>query len=136
MARFFLFLLLTFALPQPASAWFIDEFISPKVKTPASLTIPKLYTASHILVVFNGNEEEALSKAMALYKRSVAGEDFYDLAYYNSDDKSRYVGGSLGSFHRGQVQEDFGDALVELNVGEISRPVKSEYGYHIIKRDK
>ena len=99
---------------------------------------PKQFKASHILVKVNpsSNTEERTileKKAKELASKAKNGEDFYNLAYYNSDDRSKYVGGDLGYFHEGQTVPEFEDALKKLKVGEISAPVKSMYGWHIIK---
>lgn len=101
---------------------------------------PKLFKASHVFVKVDPAEtvEEKTAKrqkAEKLMERARSGEDFYNLAYYESDDRSRYVGGSLGSFHAGQTVREFDAALQQLKPGEIAGPVKTLYGYHIIKLD-
>lgn len=99
---------------------------------------PKQFKASHILVKVNpsSNESERATlekKAKDLAAKAKNGEDFYNLAYYNSDDRSKYVGGDLGYFHEGQTVTEFEDAIKTMKVGEISGPIKSMYGWHIIK---
>ena len=99
---------------------------------------PKQFKASHILVKIdpasNSEERAALEKkAKELAVKAKSGEDFYNLAYYNSDDRSKYVGGDLGYFHEGQTVPEFEDAIKKMKVGEISAPVKSMFGWHIIK---
>jgi len=101
---------------------------------------PKLFTASHILVkvdpASNTEERELIRlRAEELLTRARAGEDFYNLAYYESDDRSKFVGGSLGSFHQGQTVPEFDEAIQEMQPGEISDLVKTMYGFHIIKLD-
>lgn len=101
---------------------------------------PKLFTASHVFVkVDPASSEEEKSKlktrADKLYDRAASGEDFYNLAYYESDDRSKYVGGKLGSFHAGQTVKEFDTALQKMEPGEIFGPVRTIYGYHIIKLD-
>lgn len=101
---------------------------------------PKLFTASHILVkvdpASNAEEREVLrQRAEDLLTRARAGEDFYNLAYYESDDRSKYVGGSLGSFHGGQTVAEFDEAIQKMQPGEISDLVRTMYGFHIIKLD-
>lgn len=110
-------------------------------KNKASYKRPKQFKASHILIkvdpASNSVEREALlKKAKELAAKAKAGEDFYNLAYYNSDDRSKFVGGDLGYFHVGQTVKEFEDALLAMKVGEVSEPVKSMYGYHIIKLDE
>lgn len=99
---------------------------------------PKQFKASHILVKVNpaSNSEERIAlekKARELAEKAKRGDDFYNLAYYNSDDRSKYVGGDLGYFHEGQTVPEFEDAIKKMKTGEISDPVKTMFGWHIIK---
>ena len=102
--------------------------------------------ARHILIRFKGSslpasagkadlpEEDALAKAQALRQRLLAGEDFATLAKEESDDKATgAAGGDLGTFTRGRMVAAFEKAAFELPVGEISEPVKSQFGFHIIR---
>lgn len=100
----------------------------------------KLFKASHIFVKVDPAESAEdknakLQKAEKLLERAKSGEDFYNLAYYESDDRSRYVGGSLGSFHTGQIVPEFEAALQGMKPGDIAGPVKTLYGYHVVKLD-
>lgn len=102
---------------------------------------PRLYGASHIFVKIDPSaslEDKAARKKKAedLYAKAAAGEDFYNLAYYNSDDRTRYVGGSLGQFHAGQTVREFDAALANMKAGDVSPPVQTIYGFHIIKLDR
>jgi len=99
---------------------------------------PKQFHASHILIKVdpssNKEEREKLKKkADDLAAKAKAGEDFFNLAYYNSDDRSKWVGGDLGLFHEGQTVPEFENALKKMQPGEVVGPVKSLYGYHVIK---
>lgn len=99
---------------------------------------PRQYQASHILIKVDPalpleKKAELKKKAEDLAKRAKAGEDFYNLAYYNSDDRSKFVGGDLGLFHEGQTPPEFEAALKKMKPGEISGPVKTLYGWDIIK---
>lgn len=99
---------------------------------------PRQFKASHILVKVDPSSnaeqrEELKKKAEDLLARAKAGEDFYNLAYYHSDDRSRFVGGDLGYFHEGQTVKEFEDALKTMQPGDVSDLVKSLYGFHIIK---
>ncbi len=95
--------------------------------------------ASHILVRPAGEDEEAsraaAARARALYARAIApGADFAALAREASDDPgSKDSGGDLGWFGRGRMVKEFEDAVFALKTGEISQPVKSQFGFHVIK---
>jgi peptidyl-prolyl cis-trans isomerase C len=84
---------------------------------------------SHILV-------KKQSEANEILERLKKGESFVNLAKELSIDKgSANRGGDLGSFGRGMMVKPFEEAAFKLKKGEISaQPVKSEFGYHIIKR--
>lgn len=99
---------------------------------------PKQFRASQILVKVNpsSTSEERITlekKAHYLAIKAKRGEDFYNLAYYNSDDRSKYVGGDLGYFREGQALPEFEEAVKKMKVGETSEPIQSMYGWHIIK---
>jgi foldase protein PrsA len=83
--------------------------------------------ASHILV-----EDEKTAKKVA--KELAAGGDFAKLAAeYSTDTETADNGGSLGYFGKGDMVEEFEDVAFDLDINKVSDPVKSEYGYHIIK---
>jgi len=83
--------------------------------------------ARHILVA---TEEEANK----LYERLAAGEDFGNLAKeLSTDTGSGSNGGDLGWFGRGRMIQEFEDAAYGQAVGEIGKPLQSQYGFHIIQ---
>jgi len=83
--------------------------------------------ASHILV-----DDEATAKEVAA--KLADGGDFAELAKeYSTDTASAENGGVLGYFGAGEMTEAFEKAAFAMKVGEISEPVKTDYGYHIIK---
>jgi peptidyl-prolyl cis-trans isomerase C len=83
--------------------------------------------ARHILV---DTEEKAKEVAEKIGK----GEDFGKLAEeYSTDTGSKAEGGKLGYFSKGQMVKEFEDAAFALKAGEVSPPVKSKFGWHIIK---
>lgn len=84
------------------------------------------YKACHILVK---TEEEAKE----IKKKLDKGEDFSKLAKEYSLDESKDSGGSLGYFSNGQMVQNFENATASLKIGQISSPVQTEFGYHIIK---
>jgi parvulin-like peptidyl-prolyl isomerase len=76
----------------------------------------------------------AKKKADELYTKAAAGEDFAKLAkQYSQDPGSAANGGDLGYFAKGKMVPAFEEAAFALKVGEISKPVRTVYGYHIIK---
>lgn len=83
--------------------------------------------ARHILV-------EKFTKAQEIYENLQAGENFENIAKNYSICSSKKRGGNLGEFSKGEMIPEFWDACTKLKVGEISQPVKSKFGYHIIKR--
>ncbi|HBL17596.1 MAG: hypothetical protein A2X36_08665 [Elusimicrobia bacterium GWA2_69_24] len=77
---------------------------------------------------------QALEKAKALKKRLDGGADFYVLAQKDSDDlESAPRGGDLGWILRGWMPKAFEEAAFALPVGEVSVPVESDFGYHLIR---
>jgi peptidyl-prolyl cis-trans isomerase C len=79
-------------------------------------------------------EEEALAKAQAIRKRVVGGEDFATVAKAESDDQgSGAQGGDLGEFRKGMMVPPFEEAAFAAKVNEITEPVKTPFGYHVIK---
>jgi peptidyl-prolyl cis-trans isomerase C len=83
---------------------------------------------SHILV-------RKQSEALAVLGRLKKGESFAKLAKELSIDKgSGKRGGDLGYFGRGMMVKPFEDAAFKLEKGQLSEPIKTEFGYHIIKR--
>jgi peptidyl-prolyl cis-trans isomerase C len=106
-------------------------------------------TARHILIKFKGSpvpqregkpeltEEQALAKAQDIKKQLAGGADFSALAKAESDDAgSGANGGELGSFARGQMVPDFENAAFKLPAGQVSDPIKTQFGYHLIRVDK
>jgi len=84
------------------------------------------WNASHILV----ETEEA---AAALIERINAGEEFAALAQEASSDSSAASGGQLGWFESGMMVPDFEAAVVALDVGAVSTPVQTQFGWHVVK---
>ncbi len=89
--------------------------------------------ASHILIKNGDNPEEAKTRADEIYNELMAGADFAELAKEKSEDGSAPKGGDLGWFGKGQMVKEFEDAAFNGRVNEIQKPVKSQFGYHIIK---
>lgn len=93
--------------------------------------------ASHILFMVSDPAEDAKVKAeaLAVLKRIKAGEDFAKLAGEFGSDGTKEKGGDLGWFGKGQMVPEFETAAFALKDGELSKDlVKTQYGYHIIKK--
>ncbi|MDD1612054.1 MAG: SurA N-terminal domain-containing protein, partial [Methylococcaceae bacterium] len=96
---------------------------------------PERRKISHILFAVNAQTDEkaALEKAQKA-KVELANKDFSKLAAEVSDDKlTAKSGGDLGLFNAGAMEKPFEDAVGKLKLGEVSEPVKSSFGYHLIK---
>ncbi len=90
--------------------------------------------AQHILINFGTDTNGAKVKAEQIFTRLKAGEDFGKLAAEFSDDPgSKVKGGDLGWFGKGAMVKEFEDAVNSAKVGEILKPFKTQFGYHIIK---
>jgi parvulin-like peptidyl-prolyl isomerase len=83
--------------------------------------------ASHILV-------EKQSQVIKVQEELKAGADFRELARKYSTCPSGKRGGDLGQFSRGQMVKGFEVVAFALKPGQVSEPVKTKFGYHIIKR--
>jgi parvulin-like peptidyl-prolyl isomerase len=83
--------------------------------------------ASHILV-------PTLTEAQAIHNKVTAGESFEDLARNNSSCPSGHNGGDLGPFGKGMMVKPFEDAAFGLEVGGLSDPIQTQFGFHVIKR--
>ena len=94
--------------------------------------------ASHILIeVADGDEDAARATAESVAARVKGGEDFAAVAAeISADAGTKTQGGDLGWIGRGMLVGPFEDALFAMQVGEISAPVRSEFGFHIIRFDE
>lgn len=106
---------------------------------PADFTVEEQRAASHILVqVKAGASEEDLAKAKAraeeLRGMVTGGKEFADIAKEYSDDiGSRAEGGATGLFGKGVMAPEFEQAVFSMKPGDISDPVKTDFGYHVIR---
>jgi len=103
--------------------------------------------ARHILIAFKGSpaapqgkpeltEDQAKAKAEELKKQIEGGAKFEDVAKKESDDTgSGSNGGELGAFGHGQMVPEFEKAAFEAKVGEVIGPIRTQYGFHVIKVD-
>jgi peptidyl-prolyl cis-trans isomerase D len=94
------------------------------------------FKARHILFKAEGDAQlqEATAKAQLLRERLVKGQDFAKAAEELSEDPSaKGNGGDLGWFNASKMVKPFSDAAAALKPGEISQPVRTQYGVHLIK---
>lgn len=89
--------------------------------------------ASHILLRSTGNDAEDKKKIDAIYNEVAGGADFAAVAKTKSQDGSAPQGGDLGWFGKGQMVKPFEDACFGGKVGVVQKPIKTQFGWHIIK---
>lgn len=90
----------------------------------------------HILIVpdeATGGEAGAIERAQALRDRIEAGESFGEIAEAESQGPGNTSGGYLGTFQRGDLEESFEEAAFGLAEGELSQPVRTAFGIHLIE---
>jgi peptidyl-prolyl cis-trans isomerase D len=130
------------SLAQLASKVNVDDaqlqayYDEQKGKTPERFAEPEQRRVSHILLSVNESKDDAAVKAKAegILKRAQAGEDFSKLAKeFSQDPGSSAQGGDLGWSERKVWVVPFADAAYGMKVGEITGPVKTQFGYHILK---
>jgi len=97
--------------------------------------VPAKMRASHILI--EKKDDKSYQQAMELLNKLKAGADFAEMAKeYSKDPGSAARGGDLGYFGEGQMVKVFEDAVKALQKpGDLSMPVESDFGYHIIRLD-
>lgn len=106
-----------------------------------SAKLANFMNPSHILIKFDPSiqneverEEACKKKIDEIYAKVKAGEDFAKLAREYSEDGSNVKGGSLGWVDANvNYVPEFKAAMIKLNVGEVTEPIKTQFGYHIIK---
>jgi peptidyl-prolyl cis-trans isomerase D len=93
--------------------------------------------ARHVLVQFGDDEDAAEAKANELLARINAGEAFEDIARDHSEDSGTAGrGGDLGMMTRTALPGDFGGTIFSMDEGAIEGPVKTEFGFHLIRLDQ
>lgn len=101
----------------------------------AAYSTPEIRSASHILLQANDDNSDAvLARISEIRQRIVDGEDFAELAReFSEDPGSAADGGNLGEIEPGIMVEAFENALYALEVGELSEPVRTSFGWHLIQ---
>lgn len=106
---------------------------------PDEFTTPEQVEASHILIKVDEKAsaeavENAKKEAENIYKKAVAGENFAELAkQYSQDPSAKENSGYLGKFARNRMVKPFEEKAFSMKAGEISEPVKTQFGWHIIQ---
>ena len=102
---------------------------------------PKTVEARHILIKLPQDPsaeivEAKRKEAEKIMKMAKEGKDFAELAKTHSEGPSKSNGGYLGSFQKEQMVAPFSEAAFSMNAGDISEPVQTQFGWHIIKVEK
>ena len=124
---------------QLAGPYLTEKAVTEKLIREAYERLGTEVNASHILIGLKPNPlpadtVAAFNKIMKLRERALAGEDFHALARQNSEDPSASMnGGNLGYFTALQMVYPFENAAYQTPVGSVSKPVKTRFGYHILK---
>lgn len=100
--------------------------------------MPEIVEARHILIMVQAEEgdpawDEAREEIEALRAQLEAGADFAELAREHSQDGSAAQGGALGPFARDQMVPEFEEVAFNIEVGEVSEPVRTQFGWHLIE---
>jgi len=124
-----------------------EDTASTKTTVPVDIPAgqPVEYAASHVLIQYVGSQragaqitrtkEESLALAQEVETKAKSGEDFEALAREYSDGPTAPRGGNLGIFWSNRMVPEFSQACSTLAVGQISDPVETAFGYHVIRRN-
>ena len=106
-------------------------------KNKNSYVLPERRRSQHILIAVEKDDAAALKQAQQVLAEAKAGKDFGQLAkQYSKDPGSADKGGELDWQTRDALEKPFADALFSMTPGEIRGPVKTQFGYHIIKLEE
>src|SRR5499427_3625920 len=113
----------------------IDQFLDKQGKAPSERNE---YNVSHILIAVGqeasaGQQEAAAKRAQEVYQRAKSGEDFAKLAVAYSNSQTALEGGALGWRKGGELPTFLADIIARLKPGEVSEPLRTPTGYHIIR---
>ncbi|MDH3719898.1 MAG: SurA N-terminal domain-containing protein [Desulfobacteraceae bacterium] len=102
---------------------------------------PKTVEARHILLIVNRDADpetvkKTKERALDILKLAKEGKDFAKLAKQYSEGPTRDKGGYLGKFKKEAMVKPFADMAFSLKAGEVSEPVRTQFGWHIIKVEK
>ncbi len=116
----------------------VDEFYKANTE---SMKRPEEMHARHILIKLEPGADQAADDAArkkidGILAEARGGADFAELAKQHSEGPSAPQGGDLGFFGRGRMVPPFEQAAFALDAGAISDPVRTQFGYHIIKAEE
>ena len=102
---------------------------------------PKTVEARHVLIKVDpqaddSTVEEARKRAEEVYQKAKSGMDFAQLAKTYSEGPTRDQGGFLGAFRKEAMVQPFADKAFSMKPGEISEPIRTRFGWHVIKVEK
>jgi peptidyl-prolyl cis-trans isomerase NIMA-interacting 1 len=120
---------------------------APPVEPKKPAEPPTSVTAQHVLVAYKGAERcpkgvtrskaDAKKRAAEVAEKAKGGADFTALvAEYSDDPAAKERLGSVGKFTRDKMAKPFSDAAFSLSVNEVSAPVETPFGFHVIKRNQ
>jgi len=113
----------------------IDQYLEKQAKLPSE---HNEYNVSHILIAVAQDAtpaqlDQAAKRATDVYQRAKGGEDFAKLAVANSNSQTALEGGALGWRKGGELPTFLTDVIARLKPGEVSEPLRTPTGYHIIR---
>ncbi|MBN2587741.1 MAG: peptidylprolyl isomerase [Candidatus Fermentibacteraceae bacterium] len=113
-----------------------ETFLAANADLVEEIVMPRGVSWIYLPVLPSGPEyQSAVEELLALRARIMAGESFEELAMEYSDDGSAAGGGYLGTFGPGEMTFAFEDAAFALEPGEVSQPVSTPFGVHLIRLD-
>jgi len=116
----------------------VREYYDENLET---FNIPKTVEARHILLIVNQDADpetvkKTKDRALHILELAKEGKDFAKLAKQYSEGPTRDKGGYLGTFKKEAMVKPFADMAFSLKAGEISEPVRTRFGWHLIKVEK
>lgn len=113
----------------------IDQFLEKQAKTPSERNE---YNVSHILIAVGQEASQAQldaagKRAQDVYQRAKAGEDFAKLAVAYSNSQTALEGGAIGWRKGSELPTFLADVIARLQPGEVSEPLRTPTGYHVIR---
>jgi len=108
-----------------------DEIELYYVVNEKSFAVPARAKVRHILILVNESEADSMTRIKAIRAEAQGDFDFAELAKKYSEGPTATTGGDLGYITKDAVVPEFADVVFALDVGEVSQPFKTDFGYHI-----